>query len=80
MDDLTLIRKEIMFDIAGYWQRIRVARLRFASLPTVNSWKERRKARAIKQELVAEIAHAQRLVGYATDAFAEIQKEGSTPQ
>jgi hypothetical protein len=80
MGSLTITRESIEADIADYQQRIADARTKLVTLPIATNWKEHRKVKAVERALASEIKHIYRLIGYAREALAEVQKEGSKPR
>ena len=72
MKIIKLTEESIREDLAGFEQRILNARQKAEALPEVTAYKERKKVLRARVALLAEIAHVQRLVGYAADALREL--------
>jgi hypothetical protein len=67
---LELSREDIQTDITAFDQRIEKARQQLLSLPaTAPDWKARKKLKAMRIRLSAEIEHVQRIRGYAIDSL-----------
>ncbi len=69
---LELTNEMIRSDIAGYEQRIEMAKQKLVELPSwAASWKERKKLQDIKRALEGEVRHVRHLIRHATEALNE---------
>lgn len=69
MTTLVLTQGDILNDIAGFNDRIRIAQERLATLPSSPStYKERKKLDGQRRKLQQEITHVQGLISLAEEA------------
>ena len=71
MTALVLTREDILRDIAGFEDRIRIAKEKRSALPaSASTFEERKKIKNERQRLLNEIQHVNTLIGYPEEALA----------
>ena len=72
MNELQLTDEMILSDIAGYEQKIEMAKKKMAELPeSAVSWLERKKLKDKKRALESDIKHISHIIKYAIEARNE---------
>lgn len=68
---IQLTDEMILSDIAGYEQRIEMAKQKLSELPlSAVNWKDRKKIQGTKRELEGEITHIRQIIRYANEALS----------
>ena len=78
---MNLTVEQIEKDIAGFEQRIQIAREKLGELPAgYLPYPEHKKRKKQRRDLQAEIEHVQKMIGYAKEALMEVPNEKNRRQ